>query len=134
MWSKVVVSSCCPQRLPQLILFTILDFSVQPFIPFLILTEGKEDVFELSVHHHAVLGFVVELKHLHEVLVGAGVLVLLDLSENGHEVINLDHLLLLLVLASDLLNDSQGGVQVQGSEAVADVEGVHRAIALEVID
>lgn len=103
-------------------------------MPFLVLTKGKEDVFELSVHHHAVLRLVVELKHLHEVLVRAGVLVLLDLSENGHEVINLDHLLLLLVLASDLLNDSQGGVQVQGSEAVTDVEGVHRAIALEVID
>jgi len=65
------------------------------------LTEGKKNVFQLSVHHGAVLGFV-ELQDFNEVLVGAGVLVLLDLSEEGHEVVELDDLLLLLLSAAKL--------------------------------
>merc|ERR1712212_1075577 len=46
----------------------------------------------------------------------------------------LNDLLLPLFLASDLLDDGQGRVKVQGTQAVANVVGVHCAITLEVID
>jgi len=98
------------------------------------LTKGHEDVLQLSVHHGAVLSLVVQLQDFHEIFEGAGILVLLDLCEDGEEVVDLNDLLLPLFLASDLLDDGQGRVKVQGTQAVANVVGVHCAITLEVID
>jgi len=98
------------------------------------LTKGHEDVLQLSVHHGAVLCLVVQLQDFHEIFEGAGILVLLDLCEDGEEVVDLNDLLLPLFLASDLLDDGQGRVKVQGTQAVANVVGVHCAITLEVID
>jgi hypothetical protein len=43
-------------------------------------------------------------------------------------------LLTLLLGASHLLNDGEGGVEVQPPQDVAYVEGIHVAIAIEVID
>merc|ERR1719154_472344 len=47
------------------------------------LAEGHENVLELRVEHGAVGLLVVQLQDLHEVLIGAAVLVLLDLGVDG---------------------------------------------------
>jgi len=98
------------------------------------LTQRQENVFQFSVHHGAVLGFVVKLQDLNEIFIGTGILVLLDLSEQGHEVIDLDDLFLPLFGASELSDGGQGGVKVKSTKAVANVVGIHGAIALKVID
>jgi len=91
-------------------------------------------VLELSVQHHAVVVLVVQLEHLHEVLVGATVLVLLHLREDGQELVQLELLHLLLVLASELLDEGEGGVEVERPQAVSDEEGVHGVVTLEVVN
>ena len=40
----------------------------------------------------------------------------------------------LLLSAADLLDLGQGGVQVEGSQAVAQIEHVHRFISFEIVD
>lgn len=47
---------------------------------------------------------------------------------------SLYELLTLLLGASHLLNDGQGRVEVQSAQDVADIEGIHCAISLKVID
>lgn len=98
------------------------------------LSQGQKDVFQLGEHHGPVLGFVVQAEHLHEVLEAAGVLVLLDLGEDGHELVQGHHLDLLLLLAAELLDEGQGRVEVEGAQAVAEVVGIDLAVALEVVD
>ena len=46
----------------------------------------------------------------------------------------LHDLLSLLLLAAELVDCAEGGVEVAGAEEVADVEGVDLAVALEVVD
>ena len=64
----------------------------------------------------------------------AGVLGLLGLLEERVEVGDDHDLLALLLLAAQLVDGGQGGVQVAGAEQVADVEPVDLAVALEVVD
>ena len=63
-----------------------------------------------------------------------GVLGVLGLLEDGVEVVNLHDLLALLLLAAELVDGGEGGVQVAGSQQVADVEAINLAVSLEVID
>merc|ERR1719347_1038094 len=88
------------------------------------LAEGEEDVLQLGVHHGAVLGLVVELEHLDEVLVATGVLVGLHLGEDGQEVVDLELLHVLLLLAAHLGDHGQGRVEVQGAEGITEVVSV----------
>ena len=66
------------------------------------LTKRAQNMFELGVQHGAVSFLVVKLQYFHEVLVGAAVLVLLNLRVNGQEFIELHLLGLLLLLHSEL--------------------------------
>lgn len=43
-------------------------------------------------------------------------------------------LLTLLLGAADLLNDGEGGIEVEPTQDVAYVKGIHVAISIEVID
>ncbi len=63
-----------------------------------------------------------------------GVLGLLGLFEDGVEVVDDHDLLSLLGLTAQLVDGGQGGVQVACAQKVADVEAVHLAVALEVVD
>jgi len=99
-----------------------------------LLTKGEEDVLQLAQHHGAVLHLVVELQALNEVLVGAGVLGFLHVSVDGVELFQLDELLALLLGATEFVNHLEGGVEVETSEAVTEVEHVHAGLALKVVD
>lgn len=98
------------------------------------LTERKEGVGQLSAEHGAVLSLVVQLQALEEVLVHALVLVLLALAEEGQELVQGELLLTLLLGAAQLLNGGLGGVQVEGAEDAAEVDGVDGASAIAVVD
>jgi len=98
------------------------------------LTEGDKDVFEFSVQHGAVVLLVVKLEHLHEVLVGATVLVLLDLGVKGEELVDLELLGLLHLLHAQLFQDGDGWVEVEGPHAVTQVESVHGVITFKIVD
>ena len=100
----------------------------------IVLTKVGEEPEELVAEHGVVLVLVVELEDLHEVVDAAGVLGLLGLLEQGVEVCHHHDLLSLLLLAAQLVDGAQGGVQVARAEEVADVEAVHLAVTLEVID
>lgn len=91
-------------------------------------------MFQLSQHHEAVLVLVVELQALQEVLVASLVLVLLDLSEDGQELLNGELLLSLPLGLSHLLAHGQGGVQVQGAQHLADLGGIDVALTLQIED
>jgi len=80
------------------------------------------------------LHLVVQLETLDKVLVGAGVLGLLDLRVDGVELLELDELLSLLLGATQFFNHLEGGVLVEPPQTVAQIEQVHAGLALEVID
>ena len=63
-----------------------------------------------------------------------GVLGVLGFLEEGVEVVDLEGLLALLGLTSQLGDGREGGVQVAGAQQVTDVESVDLAVSLEVID
>ncbi len=64
----------------------------------------------------------------------AGVLGFLGHLEQGVHVLHGDDLLALLGLAADQLDGGQGGVDVAGTDHVANVEAIDLAVSLEVID
>jgi len=91
-------------------------------------------VFQLNEDHGAILVFVVQLEDFHEIFVAAGISVLLNLGVDGEEILEGNHLYLPLLLASDLLNDLQGWVKLEGAKTVSEVEAVDLVIAFEVVD
>jgi len=111
----------------------LLDEDVH-LLPLQLLSEGEEDVLQLTQHHCSVLHLVVQLETLDKVLVGAGVLGLLDLRVDGEELLELDELLSLLLGATQFFNHLEGGVLVEPPQTVAQIEQVHAGLALEVID
>lgn len=104
------------------------------FLLFQGFAQRHENVLELGQKHLAVILLVVELQALQEVIESAGILGVLDLSEDGEELIGLQELLLLHLGSAELLDLSEGWVQIECTEHVADVEGVHRLVALEIVD
>lgn len=98
------------------------------------LTKRAQNMFELGVQHGAVSFLVVKLQYFHEVLVGAAVLVLLNLRVNGQEFIELHLLGLLLLLHSELFAEGNGRVEVESPQAVGKVEGVHCIVTFEVVN
>jgi len=99
-----------------------------------LLTEGQKNVLQLTQHHGAVLHFVIELQALNEVLKGTSVLGLLHSAVDGEELFKLDELVSLLGGATQICDHLQGGVQVETSETVSQVEQVNPALTLKVID
>lgn len=97
-------------------------------------TQVGQEPEELIAQDGVVFVLVIELQDLHKVMDATGVLGLLGLFEDGIEVIDDHDLLALLGLTSQLVNGGQGGVQVACAQKVANVEAVHFAVALEVID
>lgn len=83
------------------------------------LTKGQQGVLQFSEQHGAVLLLVVQFQALNEILIAALFLLLLDLRVNGQEFVHLDLLLVALLGATHLLNQRQGGVQVQGAQSIA---------------
>jgi len=98
-----------------------------------LLTEVCQQPEEFVAQDSGVFVFVVELEDFDEVVDATGVLGSLGLGEGGVEVVQLEHLLALLLLAAQLLDGLEGGVQVAGPQQVADVEAIHAAVSLEVI-
>ena len=91
-------------------------------------------MFKLSEHHGSVLVLVIELQALDEVLKGSSVLGLLNLGVDRIELLQLDELLALLLCPAQFVNGLEGGVEVEASEAVPQVEEVHAGFALKVVD
>lgn len=91
-------------------------------------------MFQLSAEHEAVLVLVVQLQALEEVLVAALVLLLLDLGEDGQELLDGQLLLAPLLGGAHLLAQRQGRVEVQGAQHIADLAGVDLALTLHVED
>merc|ERR1711874_304402 len=87
-----------------------------------------QDVNLLSLH------LVVQLQALNEVLKVAGFLGLLDVAVDWVELFQLNELLSLLLGTAQFVNHLQGGVEVETTEAVAEVEHVHAGLALKVVD
>ena len=98
------------------------------------LTERQQSVCELSKQHLAIFSLVVQLQTFQEVLIAACVLVLLDLSKDGQELLNLQFLLILLLGSTHLLYNSLCRVEVQAPQDVPQVDGINSAAAIEVID
>jgi len=111
----------------------LLDEDVD-LLPLQLLSQGEEDVLQLTQHHGSVLLFVVQLQTLNEVLEGPGVLGLLHLRVDGVELLKFDELLSLLLGPTEFVNHLEGGVEVKTSKTVPKVEHVHAGFALEVID
>jgi len=98
-----------------------------------LLTEVGQQPEELVAEDGAVIVLVVELEDLDEVVDAAGVLGGLGLGEDGVEVLDLHHPLALLLLAAELVDGVEGGVDVAGPQQVADVEPIDLAVSLEVV-
>jgi len=99
-----------------------------------LLSEVGEEQVELVRQDGVVLVLVVQLQDLNEVVESTLVLGLLAGLVDGVAVGLLQHPLALLLLASDLGDGLEGGVEVAGSQQVAGVEGVDLTVALEVVD
>ena len=72
---------------------TVIVFSIAAFfnqdinlLSLQLLSEGEKDMFQFTQHHGSVLHFVVQLQAFNKVLVGAGVLGLLDLAVDWEEL------------------------------------------------
>lgn len=98
------------------------------------LTQSQHVVLQLSQEHQTVLVLVVQLQALQEVLVAALVLVLLDLGEDGQELLNSQLLLSALLAGAHLLAQGQSGVQVQGAKHITDLGRVDGALTLHIED
>jgi len=99
-----------------------------------VFTKVGQQSEELVLKDGAVLVFVVQLQDFNEVVEAASVLGVLGLLEEGVQVIDLEGLLSLLGLTSQLGDGLEGGVQVAGAEEVTDVEAIDLTVTLEVID
>ena len=97
-------------------------------------TEIGQQPEEIFAEDGLVFVFVIELQDLNEVMDATGVLGVLGLLEDGVHVLEGDHPLALVLLATDFFDGLVGGVQVTGTDEVADVEGIDLTVALEVID
>ena len=64
------------------------------------LTQRLQDVAKFSNHHFSVSSLVVELQALQEVVDVSDILVLLDLAEDGEELIDLQFLLVCKISVS----------------------------------
>lgn len=84
-----------------------------------LLTKGQQSVLQFSEQHGTVLLLVVQFQALNEILVATLLLLLLDLRVDGQEFVQLDLLLVALLGATHFLDQSQGGVQVQGAQGIA---------------
>ena len=84
--------------------------------------------------HGVVVVLVVQLQDLDKVVESTLVLGLLAGLVHGEDIGLGEHLLALLLLAANLLDGLEGGVQVAGAEQVAGIVGVDLAVTLEVID
>lgn len=91
-------------------------------------------MFKLSQHHQAVLVLVVELQALEEVLVASLVLVLLDLAEDGQELLDGELLLSALLGGSHLLAHGQGRVEVQRAQHITDLASIDGTLTLQIED
>lgn len=91
-------------------------------------------MFQLNHQHCAVLVLVVQLQALEEVLVASLVLLLLDLAEDGQELLDGQFLLALLLGASHLLAEGQRRVEVQGAQHIANLASVDLALTLHIED
>ena len=72
---------------------TVIVFSIAAFfnqdinlLSLQLLSEGEKDMFQFTQHHGSVLHFVIQLQAFNKVLVGAGVLGLLDLAVDWEEL------------------------------------------------
>ena len=84
--------------------------------------------------HGVVVVLVVQLQDLDKVVESTLVLGLLAGLVHGEDIGLGEDLLALLLLAANLLDGLEGGVQVAGAEQVAGIVGVDLAVTLEVID
>ena len=82
----------------------------------------------------AIFILVVKFEDFNEIVEATGVLGVLGLLEEGVEVVDLEGLLALLGLTSQLGDGLEGGVQVAGAQQVSDVESIDLAVSLEVVD
>lgn len=101
---------------------------------FLLLTQSQQVVLQLNHQHHAVLVLVVQLQALQEVLVASLVLLLLDLAEDGQELLDGQLLLALLLGGSHLLAEGQRRVEVQGAQNIANLASVDLTLTLHIED
>ena len=109
------------------------DAFSQNFCNVFVLTEVGQQPEELVAEDGAVIVLVVELEDLDEVVDATGVLGGLGLGEDGVEVVDLHHPLALLLLAAELVDGVQGGVDVASPQQVSDVEAIDLAVSLEVV-
>ena len=99
-----------------------------------LLTKVGQETEQLVGKHGVVVVFVVELEDLNKVVEASLVLGVLAGLVHGEDIGLGQELLSLGAATSDLLDGLQGGVQVAGTDKVANIEGVNLAISLEVID
>ncbi len=98
------------------------------------LTEIGQQSEKFVLKDGAIFILVVKLEDFNEIVEATGVLGVLGFLEEGVEVVDLEGLLALLGLTSQLGDGLEGGVQVAGAQQVTDVESVDLAVSLEVID
>ena len=99
-----------------------------------LLTEVHQQLEQLELQDGVVGIFVVQLQDLNEVVEATLVLGVLAGLVHGEDIGLGQELLSLGASTSDLLDGLQGGVEVAGTDKVANIEGVNLAISLEVID
>merc|ERR1712141_139218 len=99
-----------------------------------LLTEVDQELEQLELQDGVVGIFVVQLQDLNEVVEATLVLGVLACLVHGEDIGLGEELGALLDTTTDLLDGLEGGVQVAGTDKVANVEGVNLAISLEVID
>jgi len=98
-----------------------------------LLTKIGQQSEEFVAQDGAVIVLVVELQDFNEIVDATGVLGVLGLLVDGVEVVDLHDLLALLLLTSDFVDGVEGGVQVAGSQQIADVVAINLTVTLEVI-
>merc|ERR1712141_98877 len=99
-----------------------------------LLTEVDQQLEQLELQDGVVGIFVVQLQDLNEVVEATLVLGVLACLVHGEDIGLGEELGALLDTTTDLLDGLEGGVQVAGTDKVANVGGVNLAISLEVID
>merc|ERR1739840_13468 len=98
-----------------------------------LLPEVGEETVQFITNHGVVVVLVVQLQDLHEVVESTLVLGVLGSLVDGVHFTLFQTLLSFLSFSSYFRDGFEGGVEVAGSEEVSGVEGVHSAVALEVV-
>lgn len=97
-------------------------------------TQSEESVLEFSQQHGAIFVLVVQFQALEEIFVATLFLLLFHLAVDGQEFFEGQQFLAAFLGGANLLDQSKGGVAVQRTEHITQIEGINLVAAIGIVN